>query len=268
MSSFFTKSRKAMFVICALLIVSCIVAKANAATEAELRVPESENFPIEEGQTSVNFTFLLEETSEEFATNVNILASDLRDTKRGLSISANKITILVDNVSARQKFVLAKGNITTITVSVDTKDVKAGSYQGRIIANADNATDAELSLTIQVSQPFLYAALLDLGGIILGIIGTVFGVVIKVEKGARTRWQNTLALARKYFFAIGAFSVLLIVLYLTSLVLLYPTITDFGADGPIDSITAFFFGLGQYGGSSALGTAVKAIQDVRARRQK
>lgn len=259
----FAKFRKVLFIVCVLLVASCIVTKANAATEAELKVKESENFPIIEGQTQVNFTFFLQEKSNEFGTIVNILPSDLRDSKRGLTIPGDAITVSENNTNAREKFELIKGDTKIIAVSVNTEDVKAGSYQGIIIVNADNATDVELSLTIQVSKPFLDAALWNLVGIIFGVVGTIFGVVIKTQKDRRLK--DIKETIQKYGWTIGGAIILLIALYLSSLLALYPTMADFGADGWIDNITAIFFGLGQYGGSSAAASVIKAVQDVRAR---
>ncbi len=260
----FAKFRKVLFIVCVLLVASCIVAKTNAATEAELKVdPESKSVPITEGQTWVNFTFFIEETSNEFGTNVKIMPSDLQDTKRGPIISGDAITVSRGNVSARDQFPLISGLTEAIAVSVRTEDIKAGSYQGKIKVDTDNATDVELSLAIQVTKHFLYAALWTFGGIILGVIGTICGVVIKTQKNQRL--QDIKKTIKKYGWTIAGATILLIALYLSSLLALFPTIKDFGANGWIDNITAIFFGLGQYGGSSAAASVSKAVQDVRAR---
>jgi hypothetical protein len=263
MSSFvFAKFRKTLFVVCVLLIASCIVAITNAATEAELKVdPESKSVPIIEGQTWVNFTFFLEETSNEFGTNVKIMPSDLQDTKRGPIISGDAITVSVDNISARDQFPLKPGLAEVISVSVRTEDIKAGSYQGKIKVDTDNATDVELSLTIQVSKPFTYAAFWDAVGIGIGVVATICGVAVQTQKNRRL--EELSDIISKYAKAIVGCFIVLMILYFSSLLALFPTITDFGADGWIDNITAIFFGLGQYGGGSVAATIVKIGQDLR-----
>ena len=257
----FSKFRGLLFIVCVLLVTSLVISKVSAATEAELKVPDIEYYPITEHQTWLNFTFFLEETGRDFATNVKLLAGDLKDPKRGLIISGNEINMTVDGVDATQWFELTKGGTEQITVSIKTKDAKPGTYQGIIKVDADNATNVELEVKIQVSQPFYYAALFNLIGILAGVVGTIFGVQQSLTKGRQV--DQFIALVKKYGVPIFIGCFIVAILFLSSLLALHPTVTDFGADGVVDYITAFFFGLGQYAAGTVPATIVKIRQDIK-----
>lgn len=212
---------------------------------------------IEGEQTFKNFTFTIRETSDSFAARVEIYVTDLEDSSKGISIPANDIFLTLENgANAKNEFVVGAGETAKVDVSVKTQSVKAGTYEGKITVVGLNASDTAFSARIQISQPLWQAYVLNLGGILFGVVATIFGITIPKAKVRLTRADISKNIA-----PLIAGIVVVIVVFLGTVGAYYRTITDFGSNGLVDYSAAFLFGLGQYAAGNAGGTITKAIQE-------
>ena len=213
---------------------------------------------IEGEQNYKNFTFTLKEVTDTFASKTRMVATDLEDANRGLSISANDISLMLeDGRPATDEFILGAGQTAKVNVSIKTQYVTSGTYEGKITVVGINATDATFSIKILVSKNLVFAYVLNLGGIMFGVLATAFEIILPKPGLKRNDLAKELL---KDGAAIITGAVVVLIVFLGTVGAYYRTVTDFGANGIVDYAAAFLFGLGQYAAGNASGTIAKALQ--------
>ncbi len=200
-----------------------------------------------------------------------MLADDLREDNGEGVISSKSITITHDgNMDAKQPFMLSVGNNTEISVTVKTEDAKPGVYKGTITVIAQNATNKQIPVKIEISQDTIYALALNFVGVFVGLVFVVLGIALSNQKellrqnksstvkGELIRlWTTKANELDKNARKVGGFTVVLIVLGIITYVAFYPKLVAFGANPVFDYATAFLFGFFQVGSSKITADMIK-----------
>jgi hypothetical protein len=153
--------------------------------------------------------------------------------------------------------VLDKGGLVEVSVAIDTQDMKAGVYKGKIAVHAENAADIDIPLKVEVSQPSWVAFLFNFVGVLLGCALVAVGITVNSQdqgKSFRVK-ANNLFIANlvenvdKQIVSVAAFFLVTAVLMITTFIAFYPKIVAFGANPLFDYATAVLFGVSQVGAS-------------------
>ncbi len=257
-----------------LMLSSSFVSFALAQNIAMLTIREGNNerfFIITEGQPHIVLTFHVEQKTNSSTVSAQLYATDLWDQARARVVSAeNSIKVECDkSLNGTSAFSLAKNSYAIVTVTIDTSQVKAGTYSGKIVVFGIDTTDLEIPVRIQVRVNLVWVAGANLFGIVLGFVAQKLGVNLpKVRSGKRTlkdlgdEVKNWWKVQSTYILPVAAGIVLIGILFLVSFQTYYSRITDFGAD-PVDYVGAILFGLGQFGAGKATVEIGKTIQDKK-----
>lgn len=245
------------------LIALYPIAGVHAANEAEIGTsvePDGIFRAITEGESMAPITFHLSEQSGEYAAPIMLYTDDLEEAGGARSIEKSLISITLEgDLDATQRFMLNKSAVYEITLTVKTQNVKPGTYAGKITIHADNATDKEVPLKIQVSQPVEYAAVLNLVGVTIGIAFTVLGIVLPKTRAAgdmsfsgfKKQFYNQFSVSNLLdnLNSVVAFFLVLFVVWATAFTAYYPKIVAFGANPILDYLAVILFGFAQVGAS-------------------
>jgi hypothetical protein len=202
-----------------------------------------------QGTEEITFNFHLEETSGEKPAYLRIYPTDLWDKDRGRIIQADRINIyLADGESATEKIGLNPKSVVKIRVVINTRDVKASTYRGKIVFfGYNNTRDFDLPLTIQVRQSLWYPGVCVFLGVVFSVVINALGLSLpKAGESDVGLVQSTFSIISnqlKNWKKIAIILVSFILSFVFTFNQYYPRIGDFGAS-ILDYITAFLFGLG------------------------
>jgi hypothetical protein len=237
-----------------LIAFSFFVGKVQAASQGEINTSVGSDGifrAITQGQAMPPITFHLFMKGGDYPSSVTLYIDGL-DEQNGAS-TINKELIQI----SPQSFVLNKSDLVEITISVRTADIISGMYKGKITIQADNATNKEIPLRIQVSQTTWLALGFNAVGVATGIGFTYLGIYGSAHKiRDPKRQEEALNLVKitktnvmNNYRPILVFSLVLIFVTLTTFNAFYPKMGAFGANVPGDYISAILIGFTQVGAS-------------------
>lgn len=210
------------------------------------------------------FELTLDEDSNQFDASVKIRALTLWDKERSKVIPGDTINFTLNGgTDAKTGFTISKSNSATIIVKVDPKGIEPGSYSGKIIISYGNSSDNITSnivipLKIQVGDTVWLAFGLLSVGVLLGAATNL----VKKKNGGVSGKSITESISesiKNNFKPFMAGLLVVVLLLLTSLVLYYPRLADFGADPLFDYVVTILFGFGQYGSGKVTSDTVSRI---------
>ena len=256
-------ARIILIVIISIFLTTCqpIVNAEVTDEEATLAITEDLDevtWKLVQGTGEMTFNFHLEETGGKKPAYLRIYPIDLLDKDTGKIIQADQIQIyLPDGEPATEKFWLDPKTFMKIRVVIDTKDVKASTYIGKIrLFGYNNTRDLDLPLKIQVRQSLWYPGVCVFVGVVFSLVINALGLS---RPNARENnvglFQATISTIKKQFQNWEKWVIILVSLFLSfvfTFTQYYPRIGDFGAS-ILDYFAAFIFGLGTQSVFNAFG---------------
>lgn len=261
----FQKYRKFSFVIIVLLIVLFLIRDVNAANQAEIKVstePGGLFYKITETESLSTITFHLSEESGEHSAPIMFFTDGLKGESTTRIIDPDFISITYGEDKDSTIELLKRNDLVKITIIIDTQNVGPDVYTGKLTIRSTNATNVEVPIKVEVSQPQWVPASLNLAGVVLGVVFTVLGIVLpkirKRDKKTTTRLQAATRNASTQWKSIVAFLGIIVVLFFFTYIAYYPKIIAFGANSVYDYGMAFIFGFAQVGASKITADALKS----------
>jgi len=262
-----------------LLVAIFLVANVHAANEAVIGtsgIPSDGIFrkAIEanllESNPTISITFHLIEESKLHSTSIILFADDLQKENGEGTIERRLINITREGgFDASKPFMFNAKDVVEITITIDTKNVKAGVYKGLVTIHSENATNKQIPIKLEISQTPLIALGLNFIGAFIGIVFAILGIPLsrmnarKLERKTTFRheltemWENKAQEIIENIRPIAVFLAVLIILGLLTFTAYYPKIVAFGANPLFDYATALLFGFTQVGASKITADILK-----------
>jgi len=268
-SSLFQKHWLFYCAIAILLIAFFLIRDVNAANQAELKVstePEGIIYKITEKKSLDIITFHLMEDSGEHSAPVIFFTDGLKGESATRSIEAKSVNISLGYDYASVEFLLNRSDLVEITVTVDTQNVEPDVYKGKLTLHSNNASNIEIPVKIEVSEPLWVPAGLSFFGVFIGLLFTVAGIALPKIRDAKDYKAKKEILKKTFSWdtfwkqakAVIAFIGILVILWLVAFNAYFPNIAAFGANPLIDYGSAFLFGIAQVGASKITADVFKS----------
>ncbi len=272
--------RSCLSVFTFLLVALFLVANVNAVNEAVIGTSGIPSDGITRKGIEANFlennplesiTFHLIEESKLHSTSIRLIVDDLQKENGEGSIERRLISITREGgFDATKPFLLNAKDVIEITITIDTTKIKAGIYKGAITIHAENATNKQIPLKVEISQTPLIALGLNFLGAFIGIVFAILGIALGREKNAlklnkkdtlghelTKLWTNKPKEILENIKPIAVFFGVLLILGLLTFTAYYPKMVAFGANPLLDYSTALLFGFTQVGASKITADILK-----------
>ena len=233
---------------------------AYSQDEPQIEVIEGEEeivLKFKKGDKPKSFELTLDEDSALFDAYVKIQALSLWDKERSKVISGELISFTLDDeTDAKTGFTISKSNSRTINVTVNPEAIEPGSYSGKILITYGNSSarmnsDLTIPLKIQLGDTVYFA-------LFLLFVGIAFGAFVNYV-AKKTNNDSIINDIKNNPWPLLGGLLAIIGILLTTLILYYPRLVDFGADPLFDVGVTILFGFGQYGSGKISADVVNRV---------
>ena len=265
----YRRCKRLLCIIFVFLLVLLSITSVFADNQAEISVSRSEEIfkAITESESLEPIIFHLSEESDEFATRIKLFTDGLDKEGGGKGIDPTLFTITREGgVDATEYFVLNKNDLIQISITIKTENVSPGTYKGKVIIDATNATNKEVLLKIQVSKPLWLAVILNLIGVGLGVVVVVVGISVGQQEAGKMDTiqvlkkelikQFSMANLLKQIKSVFGVAFVIFWTFVIAFIGIYPKLGAFGAS-PIDYLTIITYGVTQVGASKIAADVLK-----------